>query len=230
MRARCTCTRTHRLHQDPGTRTPTGPGRAKRALGSPVVPLVYMMVHRSPGAGGDAGAGAAAPASKNAAHVRVSMPAALHAWARPGRAGSLSPDPLSEGPVGANQALVAVLERRQDLATQTRGCLSASRVCSGGVETERVARLLESGVLGRAGAPVDDGAQLPALQLRQRLGERGQLVGRRKQRGRLRVRDDEVHRVLAQRVIQRHAEERLPVARLRRARPPVKVSKQYPAS
>ncbi len=52
------------------------------------MPLVYMIVHKSPGAGGDAGAGAAAPASRNAAHVCVVMPASLHAWERPAAPGA----------------------------------------------------------------------------------------------------------------------------------------------
>ena len=48
-------------------------------LGSPVVPLVYMMVHRSLGAGGDGAAGLAAPSARNASHVCAVIPASLHA-------------------------------------------------------------------------------------------------------------------------------------------------------
>ena len=53
-------------------------------LGSPVVPLVYMIVHRSLGAGGEAAAGLAAPSARNAAHVCAVMPASLHACRREG--------------------------------------------------------------------------------------------------------------------------------------------------
>ena len=47
-----------------------------------MVPLVYMMVHRSLGAGGDGSAGLAAPSARNAAHVCALMPASLHACSR----------------------------------------------------------------------------------------------------------------------------------------------------
>ena len=53
--------------------------KAGCTFGSPVVPLVYMMVHRSLGAGGDGSAGLAAPSSRNAAHVCAVTPASLHA-------------------------------------------------------------------------------------------------------------------------------------------------------
>lgn len=56
-------------------------------LGSPVVPLVYMIVHRSLGAGGEAAAGLAAPSARNASHVCAVMPASLHACRQEGLCG-----------------------------------------------------------------------------------------------------------------------------------------------
>ena len=48
-------------------------------LGSPVVPLVYMMVQRSSGFGGAAGAGDFLPKSRNSCQVYALMPASLAA-------------------------------------------------------------------------------------------------------------------------------------------------------
>ena len=218
MHARSTCTRTCSLHQDMGTHTVTSPSRGQARLG---VAGRAAGVHDSAQVAGRRRRRGRRRGRARLQERRPRMRCDARLAARlgaPGRTRSLSHDLVSKGPAGARQALVAVLKRRQDLASQTWDWLSASRLCSCG--GRRVPRLLERGVLGRAGAPVHDGAQLPALQLRQRLGERGQLVGRRKQRARLRVCDDEVDRILAQRVVQRHAEVRLPVARLRARAPP----------
>ena len=48
-------------------------------FGSPVVPLVYMTVHRSSGFGGRADAGDFLPRSRNCCHVYAVMPASLAA-------------------------------------------------------------------------------------------------------------------------------------------------------
>lgn len=50
-------------------------------LGSPVVPLVYMMVHRSSGLGGTAGAGEPFPSARNCSHEHAFTPAASAACA-----------------------------------------------------------------------------------------------------------------------------------------------------
>jgi len=56
----------------------------RRALGSPVVPEVYMMVQKSSGAGGDGGLGAACPAAVKSVKDATTMPSAFMACARAG--------------------------------------------------------------------------------------------------------------------------------------------------
>ena len=64
----------------------------RRALGLPVVPLVYMMVHRSAAVAGRAGDGAARPASTSCCHARTVTPNAATACA-PRRAAHYSARP-----------------------------------------------------------------------------------------------------------------------------------------
>ena len=55
--------------------SPQIPSMFSITLGSPVVPLVYMMVHRSSGLGGTGGAGAPRPSARNCSHEYALMPA-----------------------------------------------------------------------------------------------------------------------------------------------------------